>query len=72
MNNLTKTGYKIKPGRGRPKLPVDVNKTLNMYRVGQMTVREVAGIMGVSPNTIARRITDNNGQLRGWRLPGES
>lgn len=61
-----------KPGKGRPKLPVDIDETLRLYHVSQMTVREVAGILGVSPNTVARRITENNGQLRSWRLPGES
>lgn len=62
-------GQLKRPGRSR--LDIDAERVMGLYRGKKMSVRKVAGHLGVSPATVRRRIVENNGQLRGWRLPGE-
>ena len=56
---------------GRPRAKVDTARMLKLYRDKKMSVRQVAGLLGVSHVTVARRIAEETGQLRAWRLPGE-
>ena len=56
---------------GRPRVKVDTARMLKLYRDKKMSVRQVAGLLGVSHVTVARRIAEETGQLRTWRLPGE-
>lgn len=56
---------------GRPRADLDHKKILKLYIDNRFSVREVARVMGVSHTTIARRIAEENGQLRAWRLPEE-
>lgn len=62
-------GQRKRPGRTR--LELDAERVMGLYRKEKMSVRKVAGHLGVSPATVHRRILEHNGQLRGWRLPGE-
>ncbi len=55
----------------RPRKKVDVKKILQLYLVEKMSVRQVAAEVGVSHDTVVRRIRENYGPLRQWRLPGE-
>jgi len=55
----------------RPRAEVDVDRIVALYTDGRMTLRQVARVVGVSHVTVARRINEKTGQLRGWRLPGE-
>lgn len=64
-----KAGRKERPGR--PRVKVDTGKILALYQDKKLSVRQVAGLVGVSHTTVARRITEETGQLRTWRLPGE-
>ncbi len=56
---------------GRPRANVDVDKILKLYLEEKLSVRQVAEEMGVSHATVARRIAEEKGQLRSWRMPGE-
>jgi len=56
---------------GRFRVDVDLEKILNLYLNKRMSVRKVAKVVGVSHVTVARRITEETGQLRDWRMPGE-
>ena len=56
---------------GRPRVKVDTARMLKLYRDKKMSVRQVANLLGVSHVTVARRIAEETGQLRAWRLPGE-
>ncbi len=58
--------------QGRPKVKVDTARMLRLYRDKKMSVRQVASVLGVSHVTVARRIAEETGQLRTWRLPGEN
>ncbi|MDD5457483.1 MAG: helix-turn-helix domain-containing protein [Candidatus Margulisbacteria bacterium] len=55
----------------RPRKKVDVQRILQLYLVEKMSVRQVAKEVGVSHDTVVRRIRENYGELRQWRLPGE-
>ena len=58
--------------KGRPRVDVDINKILKLYVEKRFTVRQVARVVGVSHTTVARRIAEEKGQLRSWRMPGEA
>lgn len=64
---------KLKAGKrtGRPRADVDVDRVLKLYLERKMTLRSIAKIVGVSHPTVARRILEELGQLRTWRMPGE-
>ncbi len=57
--------------RGRPRTKVDIDKILKLYLEKRFTVRQIARVVGVSHTTVARRIAEQTGQLRTWRMPGE-
>ncbi len=57
--------------RGRPKAEVDTEKILKLYVDKRLTLRQIARVVGVSHTTVAKRIAEETGQLRTWRLPGE-
>jgi len=57
--------------QGRPRANVDVEKILDLYIKDRMSVRKVALEMGISHTTVARRIAEEKGHLRSWRMPGE-
>ncbi len=69
QESANKAGRKERPGRPRAK--VDTGKILALYQDKKLSVRQVAGLVGVSHTTVARRIAEETGQLRAWRLPGE-
>ena len=58
--------------QGRPRADVDVEKILSLYIEERKSVRDVAREMGISHATVARRITEEKGYLRAWRMPGEA
>lgn len=60
---------KKKPGRKR--MDIDVDKIVKLYVDEKMSVRDVAEAVGVSHDTVARRIREAKGGLRQWRMPGE-
>jgi transposase-like protein len=55
---------------GRKKIPVDKQQISRLYRQGYST-REIAGLIGVSHDTVLRRLKEIGQPLRAWRLPGE-
>ncbi|MEW5785316.1 MAG: helix-turn-helix domain-containing protein [Bacillota bacterium] len=55
---------------GRKKIPVDREKVVELYRRGCST-REIAVQVGVSHDTVLRRLKEAGQPLRAWRLPGE-
>ena len=61
-----------KPGSRRPRVSVDADRIVGFYVDNKMTLREIAKEVGVSHVTVARIITEITGQLRAWRMPGES
>ena len=58
--------------RGRPKAVVDTDKILKLYIDKRLTLRQISRVVGVSHTTVAKRIAEQTGQLRSWRLPGEN
>ena len=58
--------------RGRPRAAVDTDKILKLYIDKRLTLRQISRITGVSHTTVAKRIAEETGQLRSWRLPGEN
>jgi DNA invertase Pin-like site-specific DNA recombinase len=64
VDNSTRTG--------RPRADVDIERILSLYLEDRMSVRKVARVMGISHTTVARRIVEEKGYLRAWRMPGET
>lgn len=57
---------------GRPKIDLS-KKVLEEYYVTQgLSVRAIAERFGISHQTVALRIRENNLPIKRWRLPGES
>lgn len=56
---------------GRPRLDIDTGLIVKLYLEERLSVRDVARRVGVSHVTVARRIIEEKGQLRAWRMPGE-
>lgn len=57
---------------GRPRKNVDVSKILHLYVDKKMSVRQVADVVGVSHDTVVRRLEEEGISLRKWMLPGEN
>jgi len=57
---------------GRPRMQLDVEKMLDLYINKKMSVRQVALKMGVSHDTVAKRIIEKKGTLRKWHMPGDN
>ncbi len=55
---------------GRPRIPVDVDRLVQLYRQGYST-RDIARVVGVSHDTVLRRLKEAGQPLRAWRLPEE-
>ena len=55
---------------GRTKIPVDVERVIQLYRQGYST-RDIAKVVSVSHDTVLRRLKEAGQLLRAWRLPGE-
>jgi transposase len=57
---------------GRPKIELS-KQVLEEYYVTQgLSVRAIAQRFGISHQTVAQRIRDNNLPVKRWRFPGES
>ena len=67
----TQLNTAIKKRQGRPRAELDIDMLLKLYLEQRMTVRQVAREVGVSHATVARRIAEQTGELRAWRMPGE-
>lgn len=55
---------------GRKRIFVDLMLIIEMYRRG-LSTRDIAGAVGISHDTILRRLKEAGQPLRAWRLPGE-
>ncbi|HOL17330.1 MAG TPA: helix-turn-helix domain-containing protein [Bacillota bacterium] len=55
---------------GRSKIPVDVDRLIQLYRQGYST-RDIARVVDVSHDTVLRRLKEAGQPLRAWRLPDE-
>jgi len=61
-----------KGGRmGRPRKKVDVGLIIELYTRKGLSVRKVARVVGVSHDTVARRLEEAGIKLRKWMLPEE-
>ncbi len=56
---------------GRPRKELDIEEMLDLYINKKYSVRQVALKMGVSHDTIAKRIIEKKGTLRKWLMPGD-
>lgn len=57
---------------GRPRKNVDVERIIYLYTKRKMSVRQVAHEVGVSHDTVVRRLEEAGIRLRRWMLPGEN
>jgi transcriptional regulator of aromatic amino acid metabolism len=57
---------------GRPRKELDIEEMLDLYINKNNSVRQVALKMGVSHDTIAKRIVEKIGTLRKWHMPGDN
>ncbi len=55
---------------GRKKIVIDTEKLISLYNEGYST-RHLATVVGVSHDTVLRRLKEAKQPLRSWRLPGE-
>ena len=58
--------------KGRPRVTVDDKMIAHLYLKEGLSTRDIAYKLGVSHQTIARRITEARLPTKKWRLPGES
>lgn len=56
---------------GRPRVNIDERVLLRLYVDKRLSVRAVAERLGVSHQTVARRIAESDIPAKRWRLPGE-
>ena len=54
----------------RPRKKVDLQKVIELYRAGYSTSK-IEEMVGVSHDTILRRLKEAGHPIRRWRLPGE-
>lgn len=57
---------------GRPRKKVDVKRIVQLYVNENMSVRQVAKIVGVSHDTVVNRLEEEGIPLRKWMIPGRS
>ncbi len=57
---------------GRPRKKLDVDRIVHLYVDKKMSVRRVAEMVGVSHDTVVRRLEEAGIKLRRWMLPGEN
>ncbi len=60
-----------KKRKGRPKAIIDDNLLAQLYLEEGLSVRVIGERLGVSHQTIARRLSELDIPLKKWRLPGE-
>lgn len=60
-----------KKRKGRPKAIIDDKLLAQLYVEEGLSVRVIGERLGVSHQTIARRLSELDIPLKKWRLPGE-
>ncbi len=60
-----------KKRKGRPKAIIDDKLLAQLYLEQGLSVRVIGERLGVSHQTIARRLSELDIPLKKWRLPGE-
>ena len=60
-----------KKSRGRPRVMIDDNLLAQLYLEKGLSVRNIGERLGVSHQTVARRLSELDIPLKRWRLPGE-
>ncbi len=57
---------------GRPRAHIDAKELMRLYVDKGLSVRDVAERLGVSHQTVARRLSEAEIPTKRWRLPGEN
>lgn len=57
--------------KGRPKAIIDDSLLMRLYVEKGLSVRDIGERLGVSHQTIARRLSEADIPTKRWRLPGE-
>lgn len=57
---------------GRPKIELSEKVLADYYITQGLSVRAIAQRFGISHQTVAKRIKENDLPVKRWRLPGES
>ncbi len=60
-----------KKRKGRPRVMIDDKLLAHLYLEEGLSVRDIGKQLGVSHQTIARRLSELDIPLKKWRLPGE-
>ncbi len=60
-----------KKSKGRPRAIVDDKLLAHLYLKEGLSVRIIGERLGVSHQTVARRLSELDIPLKKWRLPGE-
>lgn len=69
MQNSDNLSYGEGGKMGRPRKNLDVKRILQLYLNENMSVRRVAEVVGVSHDTVVKRLEEQGIQLRRWMLP---